>query len=122
METERDPRREAMERVCRAVAEELPATILEEDAAHWFPQTRAALADLAALDTPHFTPPQERAAPLGWKIIDVRTPRFDEYFVTDTGKIGYQDGHVSFAGRNSIHPIILKDSELDEEKEARDGD
>ena len=36
-----------MEVVCKAVAEELPATILEEHIDYWFPKTRQALAALA---------------------------------------------------------------------------
>ena len=44
--------------------------------------------------------------PKGWRRIGFREPVFGEYFMSDTGGVGYQDGGVSFAGRDPIHIIV----------------
>ena len=49
-----------------------------------------------------------RQAPIPkyWEQYDFREPKFNEYFLTETGEVGYQDGGVSFEGREAEHIIV----------------
>jgi hypothetical protein len=44
--------------------------------------------------------------PEGWQRVAFREPAFNEYFMSENGAIGYQDGGVSFRGRQSEHIIV----------------
>lgn len=44
--------------------------------------------------------------PPGWRVIATREPRPFDFFLTDDGRIGLQDGYVSFEGRKSIYRIV----------------
>lgn len=44
--------------------------------------------------------------PKDWEQYGFREPSFNEYFLIETGEIGYQDGGVSFAGREAEHIIV----------------
>lgn len=46
--------------------------------------------------------------PEGWRRVDFREPKFDEYFLSESGRIGYQDGGVNFRGRQAEHIIVEK--------------
>lgn len=67
----------------------------------------AAIADLPNEKTPPQTYLLNRVPiPKDWKQYGFREPKFNEYFLTETGGIGYQDGGVSFEGREAEHIIV----------------
>ena len=55
--------------------------------------------------------------PEGWEQCGFREPKFDEYFLTETGGIGYQDGSVSFKGREAEHIIVRNEGEKNDNKD-----
>ena len=67
---------------------------------------------------PQTYPLDQVPIPEGWEQCGFREPKFDEYFLTETGDIGYQagdigyqDGAVSFKGREANHIIIRNEGE-----------
>jgi len=63
------------------------------------------------------------AIPEGWRLIAVREPRFDEYFVSDDClRVEYQDGGVSFRGRNPTRLIVERVTQPDPQVTNPDGE
>lgn len=45
--------------------------------------------------------------PKGWRAEAFRRVMFGDYFLTEWGEVGYQDGGVSFEGRSSKRIIVV---------------
>ena len=46
--------------------------------------------------------------PDGWRKVAFREPGIGEYFMSTSGRVGLQDGYVSFAGRDPVRIIVEK--------------
>jgi hypothetical protein len=85
-----------------------------QDVGHFTPES-----ERSATGTPHQNPrlmgplcPEchtrhpEPQIPDGWRVVANREPRKLEYFLSCDGRVGLQDGYVSFAGRNPERLIV----------------